>query len=37
MMDSYNVPDFTKTRVEFDVKEAHRQVFQGERIKVNIK
>ncbi len=37
MMDSYNVPDFTKTKVEFDMKEAHRQVFGGERIPVRIK
>lgn len=37
MMDSYNVPDFTRTKVEFDMKEAHRQVFGGERIPVRIK
>ena len=37
MMDSYNVPDFTKTHVEFDAKEAHRQVFHGGRIPVKIK
>lgn len=37
MMDSYNVPDFTKTRVHFDMKEAYRQVFGGERISVTIK
>ena len=37
MMDSYNVPDFTKTRVHFDMKEAYRQVFGGERIGVTIK
>ena len=37
MMDSYNVPDFTRTRVDFDVREAHRQVFANERIQVTIK
>ena len=37
MMDSFNVPDFTKTKVDFDMKEAHRQVFGGERIPVRIK
>jgi len=37
MMDSYNVPDFTKTRVDFDAREAHRQVFSDEREQVRIK
>ena len=31
MFDSYNVPDFTLTRVDFDPQEAHRQVFRNER------
>jgi hypothetical protein len=37
MMDSYNVPDFTKVKVDFDAREAHRQVFRDERIQVKIK
>jgi len=37
MMDSYNVPDFTRQKVEFDAREAHRQVFNGERVKVKIR
>ncbi|MCR5151874.1 MAG: hypothetical protein K6A98_01825 [Prevotella sp.] len=37
MMDAYNVPDFTKTKVDFDAKEAYRQVFRNERVKVKIK
>lgn len=37
MMDSYNVPDFTKTKVEFDAHEAYRQVFDNERKQVTIR
>ena len=37
MMDSYNVPDFTKTKVEFDAHEAYRQVFNNERKQVTIR
>ncbi|MBR2291595.1 MAG: PD40 domain-containing protein [Prevotella sp.] len=37
MMDSYNVPDFTKTRVDFDAHEAYRQVFDNKREQVRIK
>ena len=37
LFDSYNVPDFTKTPVDLDVHEVHRQVFDGERIQVSIK
>ena len=37
MMDSYNVADFTTKKVEFDAREAYRQVFNQERIKVKIK
>jgi len=37
MMDSYNVPDFTKARVEFDAHEAYRQVFGGRRTQVTIR
>ena len=37
MFDSYNVPDFTKTKVQFDAHEAHRQVFGGERIPVRVR
>ncbi len=37
MMDAYNCPDFTKSRVELDAHEAYRQVFDNKRIQVNIK
>lgn len=37
MMQSYNVPDFTLRKVEFDTREAHRQVFRDERVQVEIK
>ena len=37
MFDSYNVPDFTKTKVDFDIREAHEQVFREEREEVRIK
>ncbi len=37
MMDSYNVPDFTKVKVEFDAHEAYQQVFKGDRIHVKIR
>jgi len=37
MMDSYNVPDFTKARVDFDTQEAIRQVMSNKRTKVKIK
>ncbi len=37
MMDSYNVPDFTKSKVVFDAHEAYRQVFGGRRESVRIK
>ena len=37
LMDSYNVPEFTKAKVEFDAHEAYRQVFNDERIKVKIR
>jgi len=36
-MDAYNVPDFTKTKVEFDAHEAYRQVFDNNREQVKIK
>ena len=35
--DSFNVPDFTKTKVDFDIREARRQVLRDERIQVRIK
>ena len=31
MMDAYNCPDFTKTKVEFDAHEAYHQVFDNHR------
>ena len=37
MMDSYNVPDFTSVKVDFDVEEAYRQVFNDKREQVKIK
>ena len=37
MMDAYNCPDFTKTRVELDAHEAYRQVFDNRRTMVKIK
>jgi hypothetical protein len=37
MMDSYNVPDFTKRKVDFDAHEAYRQVFDNRREQVKIK
>jgi len=37
LMDAYNVPDFTKTRVVFDAQEAHRQVFSEGRVKVTVR
>ena len=37
MMDAYNVPDFTRTRVQFDARKAHKEVFSGERVKVTIR
>ena len=37
MMDAYNCPDFTKTKVELDAHEAYRQVFENQREKVKVK
>ena len=37
MMDAYNVPDFTKTKVELDAHEAYRQVFDNKRKQVNLR
>ncbi len=37
MMDAYNVPDFTKTKVDFDAHEAYRQVFDNKREQVKIR
>ena len=37
MMDAYNCPDFTKTKVAFDAHEAYRQVFDNRRTSVTIK
>lgn len=34
---SYNVPDFTSQPVDFDAREARRQVFDAERVKVSIR
>ena len=37
MMDAYNCPDFTTTKVEIDAHEAYRQVFDNIREQVQIK
>ena len=37
LMDAYNVPDFTKTKVELGAHQAYRQVFDNKREQVNIK
>ena len=37
MMDAYNCPDFTKTKVELDAHEAYRQVFDNKREGVKVK
>ena len=37
MMDAYNCPDFTKTRVDLDAHEAYRQVFDNRRTIVKVK
>lgn len=37
MMDAYNCPDFTKTKVDFDAHEAYRQVFDNRRTVVKLK
>lgn len=37
MMDAYNCPDFTKTRVELDAHEAYRQVFDNRRTIVKVR
>ena len=37
MMDAYNCPDFTKTKVELDAHEAYRQVFENQREIVKVK
>lgn len=37
MMDSYNCPDFTKTKVEFNPRTAHYIVFSGKRTQVKIR
>jgi len=37
MMDAYNCPDFTKTKVELDAHEAYRQVFDNKREQITIR
>lgn len=37
LFDAYNVPDFTKTKVEFDIRETRNQVFSQERPQVKIR
>lgn len=37
LFDAYNVPDFTKTKVDFDIRETRNQVFSDERPQVRIR
>ena len=37
LMDAYNCPDFTKTKVALDAHEAYRQVFENRRAGVKVK
>ena len=37
LMDSYNVPDFTHVKVDFDAHEAHRLIFDPNRTQVKIR
>lgn len=37
LFDAYNVPDFTKTKVKFNAREAHSNLFSDKRIQVTIK
>lgn len=37
LMDAYNVPDFTRTRVDFDVIEAKEKVLSGQRTPVTVR
>ena len=37
MMDAYNCPDFTKSKVELDAHEVYRQVFENKREHVKIR
>ncbi len=37
MFDAYNVPDFTKTKVDFDVREARKLQYSDERVNVRVR
>ena len=37
LFDAYNVPDFTKTKVDFDIRETRNQVFSDERPKATLR
>lgn len=37
LMDAYNVPEFTQKKVEFDARDAYRQVFRDERVGVSVR
>ena len=37
LFDAYNVPDFTRVKVDFDIHEAQRQLFSGERVAVTMR
>lgn len=37
LFDAYNVPDFTKTKVELDMKETRNQIFSDDRPKVTVR
>ena len=37
LFDAYNCPDFTKTKVDFNMREVRQEVFSDKRIQVKIK
>lgn len=37
LFDSYNCPEFTRVKVDFDARKAHREVFSGKRVPVTIR
>ncbi len=37
LFDAYNVPDFTKTKVNLDIRETRNQIFSNERPKVRLR
>ncbi len=37
MFDAYNVPDFTKTKVDFDIHQARKNLYSDERLQVKVR